>query len=41
MAANIETMFYIMEKLWHRLGTMVQEAPSSADDWYWQVGIGA
>lgn len=31
MAANVETMFYTREKPWHGLGTMVQEAPSSAD----------
>lgn len=31
MAANVETMFYTREKPWHGLGTMVQEAPTSAD----------
>lgn len=31
MTANVETMFYTREKPWHGLGTMVQEAPSSAD----------
>lgn len=31
MAANVETMFYTREKPWHGLGTMVQEAPGSAD----------
>ena len=31
MAANVETMFYTREKPWHGLGTMVAEAPSSAD----------
>lgn len=31
MAANVETMFYVREKPWHGLGTMVQEALSSAD----------
>ena len=31
MAANVETMFYVREKPWHGLGTMVQEAPTSAD----------
>lgn len=31
MAANVETMFYTREKPWHGLGTMVQEAPNSAD----------
>lgn len=30
MAANVETMFYIREKPWHGLGTMVAEAQSSA-----------
>ena len=29
MAANVETMFYVMEKPWHGLGTMVAEAPTS------------
>lgn len=27
MAANVETMFYVREKPWHGLGTMVAEAP--------------
>lgn len=31
MAAQVETMFYIREKPWHGLGTMVQDAPTSAD----------
>jgi phage/plasmid-like protein (TIGR03299 family) len=31
MSANVETMFYVLEKPWHGLGTMVQEAPTSAD----------
>jgi len=31
MTANVETMFYTREKPWHGLGTMVQEAPTSAD----------
>ena len=31
MAANVETMFYVREKPWHGLGTMVSEAPSSMD----------
>lgn len=31
MPANIETMFYTREKPWHGLGTMVKEAPTSAD----------
>ena len=31
MAANVETMFYVREKPWHGLGTMVAEAPTSAD----------
>lgn len=29
MAANVETMFYVREKPWHGLGTMVTEAPDS------------
>ena len=29
MSANVETMFYVREKPWHGLGTMVQEAVSS------------
>ncbi|MCM1221703.1 MAG: DUF932 domain-containing protein [Lachnospiraceae bacterium] len=31
MAANVETMFYVRETPWHGLGTMVQEALTSAD----------
>ena len=31
MSANVETMFYTREKPWHGLGTMVMEAPTSAD----------
>lgn len=31
MAANVETMMYVRETPWHGLGTMVQEAPTSAD----------
>ena len=31
MAANVETMFYTREKPWHGLGTMVAEAPTSAE----------
>ena len=31
MAANVETMFYTIEKPWHGLGTMVAEAPNSKD----------
>lgn len=31
MSANVETMFYVREKPWHGLGTMVEEAPTSAD----------
>ncbi len=31
MSANVESMFYVREKPWHGLGTMVREAPSSAD----------
>jgi len=31
MAHNIESLFYTREKPWHGLGTMVQEAPTSAD----------
>lgn len=31
MSANVETMLYVREKPWHELGTMVQEAPTSAD----------
>lgn len=31
MSANVETMMYVREKPWHGLGTMVQEAPTSAE----------
>jgi len=31
MAANVETMFYVRNKPWHGLGTMVEKAPSSMD----------
>lgn len=31
MAANVESMFYVREKPWHGLGTMVCEAPTSKD----------
>ena len=31
MAANVETMFSVREKPWHGLGTIVAEAPTSAD----------
>ena len=31
MPANVETMMYVREKPWHGLGTMVTEAPTSAD----------
>ena len=31
MPANVETMLYVREKPWHGLGTMVTEAPTSAD----------
>ena len=31
MPANVETMFYVREKPWHGLGTVVQEAPASID----------
>ena len=31
MAANVETMFSVREKPWHGLGTIVAEAPASAD----------
>ncbi|MBD5460695.1 MAG: DUF945 domain-containing protein [Lachnospiraceae bacterium] len=30
MAANVESMFYVREKPWHGLGTMVAKAPDSA-----------
>lgn len=31
MAANVESMFYVREKPWHGLGTMVAEAPDSTE----------
>ena len=31
MAANVETMFYVRKAPWHGLGTMVMEAPTSAE----------
>lgn len=31
MSANVETMFYVRETPWHGLGTMVREAPDSAN----------
>ena len=31
MAANVETMFSVRQVPWHGLGTIVQEAPTSAD----------
>ena len=31
MSANVETMMYVREKPWHGLGTVVAEAPASAD----------
>ena len=31
MAANVESMFSVREKPWHGLGTIVMEAPSSAE----------
>lgn len=31
MAHEVETMFYTREKPWHNLGTMVMEAPTSAE----------
>lgn len=31
MSENVETMFYTREKPWHGLGTMVMEAPNSAE----------
>lgn len=31
MAANVETMFSVRQKPWHGLGTIVMEAPTSAD----------
>ena len=30
MAANVESMFSVREKPWHGIGTVVMEAPSSA-----------
>jgi len=31
MSANVESMFYVRQVPWHGLGTMVQEAPNSAE----------
>ena len=31
MAANVESMFSVREKPWHGLGTIVMEAPASAE----------
>ena len=31
MAANVETMFSVRQIPWHGLGTIVEEAPTSAD----------
>lgn len=31
MSANVESMFYVREKPWHGLGTMVMEAPNSKE----------
>lgn len=31
MSANVETMFYVRETPWHGLGTLVREAPDSAN----------
>ena len=31
MSANVDTMMYVRNKPWHGLGTMVPEAPTSAD----------
>lgn len=31
MAANVETMFSVREKPWHGMGTIISEAPTSAD----------
>ena len=31
MSANVESMMYVREKPWHGLGTMVTDAPTSAD----------
>lgn len=29
MAANVESMFYVRQRPWHGLGTVVMEAPDS------------
>lgn len=31
MAANVESMFFVREKPWHGLGTIVEQAPASAE----------
>ena len=31
MSANVETMFYVRNKLWHGLGVEVKESPTSSD----------
>jgi len=31
MASNFETGFFVREPAWHGLGTIVQDAPTSAD----------
>ncbi len=31
MAANVQSMFSVREKPWHGLGTIVMEAPASAE----------
>ena len=31
MTANVESLFYTRVKPWHGMGTMVQEAPNSAE----------
>lgn len=31
MAANVESMFFVREKPWHGLGTIVMEAPTASD----------
>ena len=31
MSADVETMFYVREKPWHGLGTVVMVAPDSAE----------